>query len=104
MEKPKDDQKEDAQQRHLPNEETEDFSDPVLEISGNLDAEVVSPSDFEEPDVHKEGKALHNDFDFVPAESHLLKEVTEDVSHPCLEIQGMLKKREIRVILLICCN
>ncbi|KAB1212982.1 hypothetical protein CJ030_MR5G025793 [Morella rubra] len=94
-EKPKDDQKEDAQQRHLPNEETEDFSDPVLEISGNLDAEVVSPSDFEEPDAHKEGKALHNDFDFVPAESHLLKEVGEikNVS-PCLESAEDNKKEE----------
>lgn len=74
-------------------EETEDVSHPCLEISENVNAEEVSPSCFKKPEDDKE-EALHNDFDFVPAESQLPKEETEGVSRPCLEISGDVKKKE----------
>jgi hypothetical protein len=74
-------------------EETEDVSHPCLEISENVNAEEVSPSCFKKPEDDKE-EALHNDFDFFPAESQLLKEETEGISHPCLEISGDVKKKE----------
>ncbi|XP_062160049.1 uncharacterized protein LOC133867335 isoform X2 [Alnus glutinosa] len=82
-----------ATQNHMLKEETEDVSHPCLEISENVNAEEVSPSCFKKPEDDKE-EALHNDFDFVPAESQLPKEETEGVSHPYLEISGNVKKRE----------
>jgi hypothetical protein len=78
-------------------EETEGVSHSCLEISENVNAEEVSPScfkkPFKKPEDDKE-EALHNDFDFVPAESQLLKEEAEGVSHTCLEISGEVKKKE----------
>ncbi|XP_059453813.1 uncharacterized protein LOC132184265 isoform X3 [Corylus avellana] len=82
-----------ATQSRMLKEETGDVSHPCVEISENVNAEEVSPSCFKKPEDDKE-EALHNDFDFVPAESQLLKEETEDVSHPCLEISGDVKKKE----------
>lgn len=74
-------------------EETEDVSHPWIEISENVNAEVVSPSCFKKSEDDKE-EALHNDFDFVSAESQLLKEETEGVPHPRLEISGDVKEKE----------
>lgn len=82
-----------AAQNHMVKEETEGVSHSCLEISENVNAEEVSPSCFKKPEDDKE-EALHNDFDFVPAESQLLKEETEGVSQTCLEISGEVKKKE----------
>ncbi|KAG7941909.1 hypothetical protein I3843_16G072400 [Carya illinoinensis] len=73
FEKPKDNEVKEAQENHWLKEETQLVSHPSIEISENGNTKEVPPSGLKKPKDDKEGKALLNDFDFVPAESRLLK-------------------------------
>lgn len=73
FEKPKDNEVKEAQENHRLKEETKLVSYQSNEISENGNTKDVSPSGLKKAEDDKEGKALLNDFDFVPAEGHLLK-------------------------------
>ncbi|XP_040998720.1 uncharacterized protein LOC121244628 isoform X1 [Juglans microcarpa x Juglans regia] len=73
FEKPKDNEVKEAQENHRLKEETKLVSYQSIEISDTGNTKDVSPSGLKKAEDDKEGKALLNDFDFVPAEGHLLK-------------------------------